>query len=116
MEGDSTSDGAESALAVWKVAGVLPKEMANERFRSEFIPQRLQIEVLHFSGNPADVEHAVGALHPLQIDRDNVQAISKQKIARGGIAMDEDLLILPHTGLIAPTIPEPVQLISFMFS
>src|SRR3954468_22379042 len=114
VEGDSTSDGAKSALTVWKVAGVLPKKMANEWLSSEFVPHCLQIEVLQFSGDPTDVEHTIGPLHPLQINRDDVESISEKKIARRGIAVDEDLLILPHTRLIAPTIPEPVQLISFM--
>src|SRR5580693_1226674 len=65
--------------------------------------------MLELAHDAADVEEAVGALHALEIDGDNVEAVPKQKVTGCGVAMHQHLAIFPHAWLFAPAIAQPIH-------
>ena len=66
--------------------------------------------VRELARNAPDVEHPVAALHPFQIDRGHVHAVAEQEVCRGRVAVQPDLLVLPHLRPVPPAVPQPGQL------
>ena len=67
--------------------------------------------MLKLSGHPSDVEHAVAAFHPLEIDRRDVEPVAEQEVRRGGVAVQQHLLVLPHVRSLAPQVAQPAEFV-----
>lgn len=91
-------------IAVWEMTRILPQEVTDERFGRILVSPCLQIEMLEFARDAADVEDTVGALHALQVDGNHVETVSKKEIAGGGIAVHQHLAIFPHAPLFTPAV------------
>src|SRR5437868_3360536 len=70
--------------------------------------------MLQFASDAPNVENPVGAFHPFQVDSNDIESISKEEVGRSSVAMHKYLLIFPHTRLLTPAIPQPVQLVRFV--
>ena len=88
--------GPERPVTVREVAGIFPEKVADKRLGSGWITGRLHVKMLQFSGNPPEIEGAVGAPHSLQINRHDAQPFTEQEIAGRGVAMHKHLPVLPH--------------------
>src|SRR6266478_224530 len=111
LEGYTPSNGAEGTIAVGEVTGIFPEKVTDERFGGIFVARGLQEKVLEFPGDTPDIEDTISSLHAFQVDGDDAQTIAKEEVGWGSIAMNQHLLILPHTRLFAPAITQPVKLV-----
>ena len=66
--------------------------------------------------DPADIEHPVPALHPLQVDCRDVQAAAKEEVCRRRVTVQPDLLVLPHPRSAPPLIAQPGELVDVPMS
>ena len=87
------------------------QKVPDKRLGGVLVPAGLEEIMLQLSGNPSQIEGAVGALHPFQVDRDHAEIASEKQIAGSGIAVHEHLVILPHTRLFAPAVAQPGQFV-----
>ena len=71
----------------------------------------LQEKVLQFPCDTSDVENTISSLHPFKIDGNDTESVSKEKVGRGSITMDQHLLIFPHARLFTPAVTQPGELI-----
>ena len=67
--------------------------------------------MLDLAGHPTYVEDPVSPLHPLQVDGDHPEAITEEDIGGSHVAVDEDLIVLPHKSLLPPPVLKPVELL-----
>src|SRR6266566_1220239 len=111
LEGYAPGNGAEGTIAVGEVTGIFPEKVADERFGGIFVASGLQEKVLEFPGDAPDIENAISPLHAFQVDGDDAQAIAKEEVGRGCVAVDQYLLVFPHTRLFAPAITQPVEFV-----
>jgi hypothetical protein len=103
--GQPPGDRAERLVAVGEVAGVLPQEMADEPLPPTPAPRGLHEGVLELPSDPSDVEHAVAASGPFQVDRGHVLTGAEQEVGWGGVAVQPHLAVLPHPGPLGPAVP-----------
>ena len=88
------------------MAAVFPEEMPDERFRPAPVARIAHERVLELARDPPDVEHPVPALHAFQVDRRDVQAVAEQEVRRSRIAVQPDLLVLPHLRPVPPAVAQ----------
>jgi hypothetical protein len=81
--------------------------MADKWFRCVTVSGGLEKEMLELSCDASDIKNAIGPLCALQIDHDDVEPFSKEKIAWGRITVHQHLLVFPHVLLIAPLVTQP---------
>src|SRR5437868_2632831 len=77
---DTVANGTEGTIAIWKVTGVFPEEVADEGFSFIFIARMLQEKVLQFPGNTPDIKNTVRTLHVLQVDGKHFESTAKEEV------------------------------------
>ena len=78
--------------------------MADEPLPPTPTSRGLHEGVLELTGDPSDVEHAVAAFGPFQVDRGHVLAGAEQEVGWGGVAVQPHLAVLPHAGPVGPAV------------
>lgn len=113
---DPAGDGGKGALAVGKMTGVLPEKVSDKRFSQCFVASVLHKKMLQFTCHTSQVEGPVRQFHTFEVDDDYPEPVAEQYIGGCDIAMDNNLLVLPHTALFSVPILEPVKLQGFIRS
>lgn len=67
--------------------------------------------VLEFAGQPTDIENSIATHRALEVDRRHVHSGTEEKIRGSRVAMQPDLLILPHPVSTAPDVTQPGKLL-----
>src|SRR6266446_253309 len=114
LEGYPPGNGAEGTIAVGEVAGIFPEKVADKGFGGIFVARGLQKKVLEFPGDAPDIEDTISSLHAFQVDGNDAQPVAKEEVGWGSIAVDQHLLVFPHTRLFTPALTEPVELVRFV--
>ena len=92
------------------MAAVFPQEVPDERFRAVPVASVAHERVLELACDPSDIEHPVPALHAFQVNRRDVQVVAEQEVGRRRVAVQPDLLVLPHPRAVPPAVAQPGQL------
>ena len=114
MKRNAAGDGPKGAVPVGEVAGILPEEVPDKGFCQPFVAGVLHEEMLDLGGYPPHVEDPVSRLHPLQVDGDHPGAVTEEDIGGSHVAVDEDLVVLPHKSLFPPPFLQPVEILSLI--
>ncbi len=106
----------ERSLAIGEMTAVFPEKMPDERLRAVPVAHCAHERMLEFSRDPPDIEHPVPALHAFQIDRRDVHAGTEQEVRRSRVAVQPDLLVLPHLRPVPPAVAQPGELVDVPLS
>jgi len=106
---NAAGNGREGAVPVRKMAGILPEEVTDKRLSPSPVAGVLHEEMLDLADHPTYVEHSVSQLHPLQVDGDHPETITEEDIGGSHVAVDKDLIVLPHESLLPPPVFKPVE-------
>ena len=109
MKRNAAGDGREGAIPVGEMAGILPEEVADKGLRLQIVASVLHEEMLDLASHPTYVEDPVSQLHPLQVDGDYPEAVTEEDIGGSHVAVDKDLIVLPHESLLPPPVFKPVE-------
>ena len=88
------------------MTAVLPEEVPDERLRAVPVAGGAHEGVLELAGDPPGIEHPVPALHAFQVDRRDVRMVAEQEVRRGRVAVQPDLLVLPHPRPVPPAVAQ----------
>ena len=114
LERQAPTDRAKRAGAVGEVAGIFPEEVADKRFGGIFVARDLQEKVLEFSGDTPNIKDAISPLHSFQVNPNDAQPMSKEEVGGSCVTVNEYLLVFPHTGLFAPAVTQPGELLDLI--
>jgi hypothetical protein len=60
--------------------------------------------MLESSNDASDIGRTVPSPHPLEIDGAHLKPLSEEKIAGGGVAVQQHLSVLPHPWAVSPKV------------
>lgn len=114
MKRNAANERPKGSFAVGEVAGVLPEEVPDEGFRQPLIAGVLHKKMLDLGYHSADVEDPVSDFHPLQVDGDHPETVAEKDISRSHVAVDENLIVLPHKLLPPPLFFKSVEVLGLV--